>query len=380
MTTQKKRIVVKIGSSSLTNERGGLSHTRLQHYVRALAAIKQQGHEVILVSSGAVAAGFRSLGFPHRPDTLEGKQAAAAVGQGLLIQAYAEAFGKFGMITAQVLLTRTDFSDRDRYRNAYNTLSFLLKKGVVPIINENDTVSINELTFGDNDMLSALVAGLLQSDYLIIFTDTDGIYDADPRRNPDAHRIPHIDKITPDIEAMATDSGSQVGTGGMKSKIMAAKTALMLGVPVFIGKSDEDPDLLHILDGRGNGTYLGEDTPSPVKTRKQWIAFHSETHGEIRIDEGAARAILEDGKSLLPAGVTGVTGTFKPGQVVKVVGPGGNVIGKGQINYSHIQLDSVKGLPGYLAKQKSQSDKEEVIHRDDWVALNEIKRGMNLHV
>lgn len=369
---QRKRVIVKIGSSSLTDERGRLSHTRLHKYVDALAGLHHQGHDVIFVSSGAVAAGFHALGFAVRPDTVEGKQAAAAIGQGLLIQSYAEAFRKQGITVAQILLTRSDFSDRERYRNAYNTLSFLMKKRVIPIINENDTVSVKELTFGDNDMLSALVAGLVHGDYLMILTDTDGIYDRDPRIHEDARRYDHIDEITPAIEAAAGKNGSKVGTGGMASKIAAAKTALSLGVPVFIGKADEHINLSDILIGKGNGTYIGRPMPSPLQTRKQWIAFHSDIHGRVVIDHGAVRAILNDGKSLLPAGVIKIDGTFQAGQVVEVTDPEGNVIGKGQVNYSHEQLETMKGQPTHQVRKKLQlhHEKDEVIHRDEWVALS----------
>lgn len=374
MEQKKKRIIVKIGSSSLTDKKGGLSTEKLHEHVEALAELTLAGHEVILVSSGAVSAGFAKLGFPSRPVTVEGKQAAAAVGQGLLIQTYSESLSRHHVTAAQILLTRADFTDRERYRNAYNTLSVLLKKGAVPIINENDTVSVNELTFGDNDMLSSLVAGLLHGDMLIILTDMDGLYDADPRRHPSANRFTYVEEITPELERMAGDTGSAVGTGGMHSKIVAVKTALSLGVPAYIGKRTHRKELLEIVEGKGKGTYFGKSSSSPLRTKKQWIAFHSEVHGRIEVDEGAAKAVLHEGKSLLPAGVVRVIGLFQPGQVVEVADSQGIVIGKGQVNYDTQQLESVKGKTTRFARTFTDTaEKIEVIHRDDWVSLVKIQ-------
>lgn len=209
----RKRVVVKIGSSSLTNKNGGLSLPKLSTFVNDIALLKDEGHEVVLVSSGAVAAGFKALGYPTRPVTTEGKQAAAAVGQGLLVESYNQLLQKHGYLGAQILLTRSDFSEQTRYRNAHNTLETLLKRNVIPIINENDSVSVDELTFGDNDMLSALVAGLIHADTLLICTDTNGLYSADPSVNPDAKKFHFLSEITPEIEALAEQTGSRVGTG-----------------------------------------------------------------------------------------------------------------------------------------------------------------------
>src|SRR3954471_5758152 len=222
---EKKRIIVKIGSSSLTNSKGEIDQEKFIDHIEAVATLREQGHEVLLVSSGAVAAGFSRLGYPSRPVTLKGRQAAAAVGQSLLIQSYNDQFGKFHIVPAQILLTRNDFSKKDRYRNAFSTISELLERGILPIINENDTVSVAELTFGDNDMLSALVSGLIHADQLIILTDINGLYDSNPNTTPDAKRYHHISDVTDDLLQKAGGSGSSVGTGGMKSKLLAAKTA-----------------------------------------------------------------------------------------------------------------------------------------------------------
>lgn len=362
----KKRIVIKLGSSSLTNKSGGLSIPKLKTYVDDIARIKEQGHDVILVSSGAVAAGFKALGYPTRPVTLDGKQAAAAVGQGLLMEAYNKLFKKHGYVGAQILLTRHDFSDQTRYRNAHNTLSVLLKRGVIPIINENDSVSVHELTFGDNDMLSALVSGLIHADMLLIITDTNGLYSANPLTDPSARKYDVVAEITPEIEAMAGGSSSKVGTGGMKSKIEAAKVALSLGVEVFIGKRSEKLSLIQAMVHKGDGTYF---TPSAttLKTKKQWIALHSGSKGSIQIDNGAKKALLEDHKSLLLPGIIDVHGDFRSGDVVEVIDLENTPIGKGKVSYSSKELKE-----WVIKKKKVNGNPKEVIHRDEWVAQRRI--------
>lgn len=270
---KKQRIVIKIGSSSLANHDGGLSRYKLNHYVEEMIKLINEGHEVILVSSGAVAAGFKHLGYSSRPSSLEGKQAAAAIGQGLLIQAYNEAFQQHQYLTAQILITRDNFSNREQYNNAYRALMELLKRRVIPIINENDTVAIEELTFGDNDMLSALVAGLIHADQLMILTDIDGLYDQNPNLYPDARKFSQLATITPEIEKSGGKNGSPFGTGGMYSKVAAAKMALSMGVHVFIGKGDQKNDMLQILSSQGRGTYFGHSNLSAVKNKKQLDCF-----------------------------------------------------------------------------------------------------------
>src|SRR5699024_6402654 len=273
---KKKRIVVKIGSSSLTNDQGELDEVKLTDHVRALAVLRQANHEVILVSSGAVASGFARLGYRSRPVTLKGKQAAAAVGQSLLIQSYIEQFDKYDIIPAQILLTRTDFSHKERYQNAYATLSELIDRGMLPIINENDTVSVEELTFGDNDMLSALVSCLIHADRLIILTDINGLYTDNPMRNKEAKKLDAIKEVSDEMLDLAGDSHTSIGTGGMRSKLLAAKTALSLGVQVFIGKGQGENKLLEILSGDGDGTYIGHDALTSVNSKRQWIWVHSD--------------------------------------------------------------------------------------------------------
>ena len=325
---KKKRIVVKIGSSSLTNTHGGLCIEKLQEHVEALAHLKEEGHEVVLVSSGAVAAGFSDLGYSARPVSIVGKQAAAAIGQGQLLHAYAQEFKNHGIVSAQLLLTRQNLLEKDLYQNAGAALGELLKRGALPIINENDSVSVEGLTFGDNDMLSALVCGLAHAQMLIILTDINGIYDKNPRAHSDASRIDFLPGISDKMVEETSSEGSIVGTGGMKSKVEAAQTALALGTPVFIGTGAGKDKLTRIVAGKGDGTYIGDDPQATVKNSKQWLALHSVPHGKIGVDDGAALAISQHGKSLLPVGITEISGRFTAADVVEVVNPAGEVIGR----------------------------------------------------
>lgn len=361
---KKKRIVVKIGSSSLTNAKGLIDKDKLLDHVQSVANLCTKGHEVIMVSSGAVAAGFARLGYPSRPITLKGKQAAAAVGQSLLIQSYTEEFRKFNIVPAQILLTRNDFSKRERYKNAFATIMELLERGILPIINENDTVSVDELTFGDNDMLSALVSGLVHADQLIILTDINGIYDSNPKENPSAKKIDSLSSISEDLLSVAKGTGSKVGTGGMKSKLLAAKTALSLGVQVFIGQGNGENKLMNILTNNGDGTYIRNNEQSSLNTRKQWIAFHSEVAGEIYVDKGAEQALIHNGKSLLPVGICDIKGSFRKGDVVEVFGSN-RLLGKGEISFSAQELKDAIGSH----KKIPRSSSVEVIHRDHWVKI-----------
>ncbi len=361
---KKTRVVIKIGSSSLTNAHGEIDTEKFNDHIEAIAYLKKQGHEVAVVSSGAVAAGFRMLGYPARPLTLKGKQAAAALGQGLLIQQYRERLAEHGFTPAQILLTRNDFSKKERYRNAYATLTELLHRGIVPVINENDTVSVTELTFGDNDMLSALVSGLLQADQLVILTDVNGFYTENPFHNPNAERIDYLPSISPEMMKFAEGSGSKVGTGGMASKLSAAQTAISLGVKVFIGTGKGKEKIVDIIEGKGDGTYIGEEALQTVKQTKQWISLHSEPAGKIYIDDGAALAMTVGGASLLQAGIVKVEGRFEQDEVVEVWGPNG-VVGRGEVLCSSDLLEKMIHT-GYTGEAGQTSV---VIHRNRWVAL-----------
>jgi glutamate 5-kinase len=362
----KKRIVVKIGSSSLTNEQGEIDRQKFADHVQALAALRKANHEVVLVSSGAVAAGFTRLGYATRPVTIKGKQAAAAVGQSLLIQSYIEKFHTFGIVPSQILLTRDDFVNRTRYKNAFSTISELLARGVLPVINENDTVAIDELTFGYNDMLSALVTGFLHADQLIILTDINGLYNANPRTDPLAEKYSYLEEITDDMMAAADENGSKVGTGGMKSKLEAARTAASLGVPVFIGCGTGKEKFLDVLGGKGDGTYIDGRSAGAINTNRQWIALHSESAGKIYVDQGAEDAILYRGGSLLPAGVSNVKGTFLKGDVVQVFGTSG-LLGKGEVSCSSEEV--IQAMKDRQSEKRCILSSVEVIHRNRWVQV-----------
>lgn len=364
----RKRVVVKIGSSSLTNDCGEIDGEKMFDHVRAIVRLRECNHEVILVSSGAVASGFRRLGLPTRPVTLKGKQAAAAVGQSLLIQSYIEKFNKFNIMPAQILLTRGDFSDKERYQNAFQTITELLNRQVLPIINENDTVAIDELTFGDNDMLSALVSGFIHADQLIILTDINGLYDKNPLTNPDAKKIHFLDRISNELLQSVDYTGSKFGTGGMKSKIEAAHTALSLGVPVFIGAGTGDEKLVNIMVGKGDGTYIVDRSISTINTKRQWIALHSAVDGKLYIDRGAEKALLKNGKSLLLVGIVKVKGNFEKGDVVEVYGEN-SLLGKGKVNYSAADIHAQLAMRQENIPKEKIFPTREVIHRDYWIEV-----------
>lgn len=368
---KKQLVVVKIGSSSLTTPSGTISEEKIRGHIEALSFLKQQGHDVILISSGAVAAGFGALGYPARPKSVAGKQAAAAVGQGMLMQHYLLQFKEFNIVPAQILLTRQDFYSLERFHNLYSTITELLQRGVIPIINENDSVSIEELTFGDNDMLSALVSGFLHANALIILTDVNGLYDGNPKVSKEAKKYHFIPRVSEDLLEVAGESGSSVGTGGMRSKLLAAKKALSFGVSVFVGTGKGKEKLVDILEGKGDGTYIGGTFKTQMQMKKQWIAYHSQSAGIVEIDEGAEIAIVTNGKSLLPVGVTKVIGDFNAMDVVEVRNRKGDLVGKGQIYYSSKNLQIVKGLPSTQSKNFSINKRAEVIHRNNWVTLPE---------
>lgn len=360
-------IVVKIGSSSLTSDEGGINRSRIAFFASEIAGLYRQG-PVILVTSGAVAAGFREMGYSTRPKSLHEKQASASVGQALLMQAYHEAFAAHGIGVGQILLTRSDFANRKRIHNAQMTMEELLKRRYLPVINENDTVSVDELKFGDNDMLSALVANLMRASRLIIITDTDGLYTDDPRKNADARRIDRVTEIGEEISRIAGGSGSSVGTGGMRSKIEAARIAMRGGIPVFVGRVAEPGDLQLAVDGVGKGTYF-ETSEHNLPMKKQWLGFHSQPQGRIVVDRGAVQALVVGGKSLLPAGVTEVHGDFHPGDVIEVVDEALSLVGRGVVNYAAWQLTAAAGLSSDEVQKRIEVARIEVIHRDEWITL-----------
>jgi glutamate 5-kinase len=364
-----KRIVVKVGSGVLTRDLG-LDLDIIASLARQISAQMDKRREVILVSSGAVASGVKKIGLPKRPDKMPEKQAAAAIGQAGLIHEYEMAFSKHGKHVAQILLTDEDLSNRKRYLNARNTMSTLLDWGVLPIINENDTVAVAEIKFGDNDSLSARVALLLEADLLINLTDIDGLYDKDPRQFSDAQRIRELVSIGKHIEDLAGGAGS-LGTGGMLTKIKAARKMIASGIPMIIA-SGKDPDILDdLFQGKDKGTFF-RPKHERLGSRKGWIAFNSKPKGVLYLDNGAAEAVKNKGKSLLPSGITRVQGEFGMGAPVEIKDSENRVIGVGLVNYSSTDIDTIKGLNSRDIEQRlGHKEYDEVVHRDNLALTGE---------
>jgi len=367
--SNNKRLVVKIGSSLVTNHGQGLDRPAIAEWARQVAQLRSLGHDVVLVSSGAIAEGMQRLGWSKRPHSMHELQAAAAVGQMGLVEVYESSFREHGMRTAQVLLTHADLADRQRYLNARSTLLTLLALGVIPIINENDTVVTDEIRFGDNDTLGALVTNLIEADRLVILTDTDGLYSADPRKDPAATLVREGRASDPSLEEMAGGAGSAIGRGGMITKVVAAKRAARSGADTHIA-SGKEPDVLpRLAQGQSIGTLLRADT-SPLAARKQWLADHVQVAGRIRIDAGAENALRLGGKSLLPIGVSAIEGQFERGAVVACLTPQGTEIARGLVNYGAAESRKIAGkasseieiILGYV-------DEPELIHRDNLVLL-----------
>ena len=362
------RVVLKLGTSVLSAGTDRLHRPRLVDLLRDMAAVRAAGHEVVLVSSGAVLAGWETLGFPARDRTLAEKQLLAAVGQGRLMHLYASLADLYGVAVAQVLLTADDFRDRTRYLNARTTLGGCLSRGVLPIINENDAVATGQLKVGDNDTLSAFVANLVEADLLVILTDAPGLYTADPRTHPDATLIPVVERVTPEVWALAGGAGSHRGTGGMQTKIQAAEIATRAGTPVVVAPGDAEHALVRILSGEALGTrFLAHG--SRLEARKRWILAEIAA-GRITLDEGAAHAVRERGGSLLPAGIRGVEGEFKRGQTVRLLAPDGSEIARGLTRYHAGDLGRIAGhhsrdIEGLLGFTYGP----EAVHRDDLVRL-----------
>ena len=363
-----KRWVIKIGSALLTNDGTGLNREGMQSWVDQIAGLLQAGHEVVLVSSGSVAEGMTRLGWKTRPDEVHKLQAAAAVGQMGLVQAYETSFSRHGRHTAQVLLTHDDLSDRKRYLNARTTLRTLLDMGVVPIINEHDTVVTDEICFGDNDTLGALAANLVEADLLVILTDQDGLYTADPRSNPDATLIFEGMATDPQYAAMAGGGGA-LGRGGMVTKVRAATLAARSGADTLIVGGRIDNVISRLHQGELVGTLL-KAGQAPVAARKQWIAGHLKTSGVLTLDDGAVKALRTGGRSLLPIGVSKAAGRFERGEVVECRDERGQLIAKGLVNYSLSEAQKILKTPTSGLEQALGTVTEpEMIHRDNLVVL-----------
>lgn len=364
---QSKRLVVKVGSSLVTNEGRGLDQAAVTEWASQIAALHAQGKQVVLVSSGAIAEGMARLGWARRPHTMHELQAAAAVGQMGLVQAYEVAFARHGLRTAQILLTHEDLSDRKRYLNARSTLYTLLDLGVVPIVNENDTVVTDEIRLGDNDTLGALVTNLIEAETLIILTDQPGLYSADPRKDPSATLITTAQAGDPALEAMAGGAGSGIGTGGMLTKVLAARRAANSGGNTIIASGREPDVLLRLANGERIGTELR--ALLPVRSaRQRWLVNQLRLRGRVMLDDGAVKALTQEHKSLLPIGVIAVEGEFERGDVVACVDQNGVEYGRGLINYSANDARRIMRQPSSkIAEILGSMSDTELIHRDNMV-------------
>ena len=366
---EASRLVVKVGSSLVTNGGQGLDQAALAQWAEQISALARSGKQVLLVSSGAVAEGMQRLGWKRRPKALHDLQAAAAVGQMGLVQAYETCFRKHELQTAQILLTHEDLADRSRYLNARSTLRTLLSLSIIPIINENDTVATDEIRFGDNDTLGSLVTNLVEAEVLIILTDQPGLYTADPRKDPSATLVQDARSGDPALEAMAGGAGSAIGSGGMLTKILAAKRAARSGAHTVIASGREPQVLVRLAAGERIGSQLVAETPT-LAARKQWLADHLQLRGKLFLDAGAVRALKADGKSLLPIGVQDAQGDFERGEVVSCVDAEGREIARGLVNYSAAETRRILRTPSAdIEARLGYVDEPELIHRDNLVLL-----------
>ncbi|VVE67697.1 gamma-glutamyl kinase [Pandoraea captiosa] len=367
-----KRLVVKVGSSLVTNDGRGLDDVAIARWAQQIAALRHGGDgrlpkQVVLVSSGAIAEGMQRLGWARRPKAIDELQAAAAVGQMGLAQVYETRFAEHGVRTAQILLTHADLADRERYLNARTTLLTLLRLGVVPIINENDTVVTDEIKFGDNDTLGALVTNLIDGDALVILTDQSGLYTADPRKHPDAEFVHEAEAGDERLEAMAGGAGTNIGRGGMLTKILAAKRAATSGAHTVIASGREADVLVRLAGGEAIGTQLVART-AVLTARKQWMADHLQVRGRVVIDAGACKKLVEEGKSLLPIGVIDVEGTFARGEVISCVDEAGHEVARGLSNYSASEARLIRRHPSSDIEQVlGFANEPELIHRDNLI-------------
>ena len=363
-----RRLVVKVGSGLIAEPARGTDQARLAPLAAELAAACARGLEVTLVTSGAIATGTARLGLRERPRTIPEKQAAAAVGQAALMWHYEQAFGAHGRRVAQVLLTQADISDRTRYLNARNTLLTLLGYGVLPIVNENDTVAVEEIKVGDNDNLAALVAHLIDADLLVLLSDTDGLYTGDPHRDPDARRIELVETITPEMQQLAGSEGP-LGTGGMVTKLQAAQKAMAAGIPMVVADGRRPGVLAAVLAGEPVGTYFRPRTDR-LAARKRWIAFAIAPQGTLEVDAGARRALVERGKSLLPSGVVSVEGDFAAGDLVGLRDGSGREFARGIVNFDAREIVRLRGArTADIERLLGYRGLDEVIHRDNLALL-----------
>ncbi len=365
LASNARRIVVKVGTSTLAYPNGKLNLEQIERLVRQLSDLRNQDKEVVLVSSGAIGAGMGKLNLSERPRTIPENQAVAAIGQGVLLHIYEKMFSEYGQATAQLLLTRSDLENRKRFLNGRNTLLTLLKLGVIPIVNENDTVAFEEIKFGDNDTLAALVGTLIDADLIILLTDIDGFYSGDPRKDRTAERISVVRAIDEELTGLAGGVGSKFGSGGMVTKLMAASIAVNAGIPLMIGDGADPHILRRLTSGEDVGTLFLPNEMRP-HLRKKWIAFGSHPAGSVTVDAGARAALVEHGRSLLPSGVLSAEGEFSAGDVVEIRDPAGREFARGIVNYSREEVDRIKGRKsGEIRAILGYKDFDEVIHRDN---------------
>jgi glutamate 5-kinase len=364
-----RRLVVKVGSGLVASAEGGADQACIERLAGDVAAVRA-GREVVLVTSGAILTGMARLALPQRPRSIPEKQAAAAVGQSALMWHYEAAFKRHGIAVGQVLLTAQDISDRARYLNARNTLQTLLHLDVLPVVNENDTVAVEEIKVGDNDNLSALVASLIEADLLVLLTDVDGLYTEDPAVNPDARRIDTVDAVTPEIERLVYDRAGRISVGGMATKLEAAQKAAASGIPMVIASGRAPGVLARVVGGEAVGTYF-RPRADRLTARKRWIAFAVPPQGRLTVDAGALRALTREGRSLLPSGVVAVDGAFAAGEVVALVTEGdGREIGRGLVNFDAAELRKIRGgKTTEIEERLGYKSVDEVIHRDNLVIL-----------
>jgi glutamate 5-kinase len=365
-----KRLVVKVGSGLLRSSQGGLREDVVGNIVQQLATLRRQGYDVLLVSSGAIALGIQALGQQRIPHTITYQQAAAAIGQSHLIWTYERLFSALGQQVAQILLTHDDLRHRARYLNARNTLQTLLSYQAIPIINENDTVSVDEIRFGDNDTLSAMVCNLVNADLLVILTDLDGLHTADPRQHPEAELIPVVEKIDTRIETLAGKTTHRTGRGGMYSKIQAAKIAGATGLHTYIANGLHPDTLYRLLAGEAIGTHIYPPVAAKLSSRKRWIGYALKAKGELLVDDGAKRALTTHGKSLLPSGILDISGTFRFGDAVYCVDTTAHRFAQGLVNYNATELQAILGQhTSRIESILGYKEADEVIHRDNLVLL-----------
>lgn len=365
--TKFKKIVIKVGTKTLTSKNGKLNKAKIRQLVSQITRLMKQGIKVILVSSGAIAEGMSVMGLRQRPENLPFLQAAAAIGQSRLMRIYNHYFHEKKIVAAQVLLTQADLNDRKRYLNARNTLNELLERKAVPIVNENDTVSTDEIKFGDNDKLSALVANLIGADCLIILTDVDGLYCLDEKNN--MKKIDEVKEINEEIASLVYETACFISVGGMKSKLEAARTVTSAGISCIIANGNEKNIISKIITGKNPGTVFAP-LRERLKEKKRWIAYGAKPRGRVKVDKGARKALCQQNRSLLAAGVVGYSGSFAYGDMVSIVDDKGKEFARGLINYSAAELDKIKGLKtGKIEEVLGHKYFDEVIHRDNLVII-----------